>query len=115
MINGTEVLTPALKDALLKQQDYQLERVSVPPWGVDVFIRPMTAKERFDMDMLNRIGAGDFLPLLAACIVYEDGSPIFSKEELENRSASVIEQHLLDPILRINRLRNEDVIDAEKN
>lgn len=115
MINGYEIVTPERKASLLKQQDYNLERISVPPWGVDVFIRPMTAKERFDMGMLNRINAGDFLPLLAACICYEDGSPIFSREELEGRSADIIEAHLLDPVLRVNRLRNEDVVDAEKN
>jgi hypothetical protein len=77
------------RDAILQAQDLQHEDVAVPEWGGTVRVQMMTGTQR---DALGAALIGpDKKPrmdtyrvrLLAACIVGEDGRPLFGPDEIE--------------------------------
>lgn len=99
------------REAILQAQDLKHEDVDVPEWGGRVRVRMMTGAER------DALGAALVTPnktldmtqyrirLLAACLVDEQGAPIFAADELHmlGRKSGVA----LDRVYRVAERLND--------
>src|SRR5574340_602108 len=99
------------REQILQAQDLKTQDVDVPEWGGTVRVRMMTGTER------DAIGAALIGPdrkpdmrqyrirLLAACIVGEDGAPLFGQDEIEQlgRKSSLA----LDRVYRVAEELND--------
>jgi hypothetical protein len=70
--------------------DLRSETVDVPEWGVEVRITQLTFAARVAVFEKEVEGFDPRLRLIAACLLAEDRTPIFSEEELGGKSAEVI-------------------------
>lgn len=111
------------REAILSAQDLKSEDVPVPEWGGTVRVRVMTGTER---DALSAAVIGNDnkpdmsqwrLRLAAACIVGEDGSPMFAQDEiaqLGSKSAVALER-VIRAAERLNAGGEEAIKAAEGN
>lgn len=110
------------REAILNYNDLPTEKVSVPVWGGDVFVRTMTARER---DNFERSIVGDKekdldnirarLAVLTVCD--ENGKLLFSPEDanqLGTKSAKALDT-LLPVIKRLNGMSEEDLDELKKS
>ena len=105
--------------------DLPLERVDVPEWGGEVFVRTMSAAERDAWEIKTYSERGDdeqanltdFRTRLAIlCVVDETGKPIFTEEDfvwLRLKSSLVISR-IYDVASRMNGLSKKDVDELTK-
>jgi hypothetical protein len=79
------------KDQILGAGDLPFEEVEVPEWGGMVRIRTMTGRDREKFENLVyepdgekvKVNREDFrAKLLSACIVGEDGKPMFDEKDI---------------------------------
>ena len=114
------------KEAILQAEDLVIEKVTVPQWNGDVFIRVMSAsaRDKFDKGNLSKTDDGyeaNFdnvrarLVCLTACD--EKGNPIFNNgdaEQLGLKNGEAVD--LLAQVARwLNKLDKKDVEEAIKN
>lgn len=118
--------------SILTADDLTIERVHVPEWGGDVFVRAMggAARDAWEAEQYQ-LGAGDdedegkavgFLRnlrarLLVRCICDEDGELVFSEgqaEELGRKSAAAISR-LFEVARRLNGITKEDEAELAGN
>jgi hypothetical protein len=74
-------------------EDLRSETVDVPEWGGEVRIRTLSFIAAQGMFKAEVVGFDPRLRLIAACLVDDDGAPIFSEEdlgELGGKNAEVI-------------------------
>jgi hypothetical protein len=111
------------KAQVLAAQDLMSEVVPVPEWGGDIKVRMLNGLEREEFQELTRDAAGKIvlanysLKLLAMTIVEEDGSRMFTMDELPQlgaKSPAAIDR-LFPVAARLNGLLPSSVDDAEKN
>lgn len=128
---------PALtKEQILAAEDLPVEKVAVPSWGGDVYLRTLSGLEReaWEKETVNVHFFTDRegnqkqrtevrrelfrAKLLAKTIVGEDGAPLFSSHEdliaLAGKSAKVLES-LFDRSLEMNGLTKKELQEMEKN
>jgi hypothetical protein len=81
------------REQILAAEDLRREKVSVPEWGGDVFVKAMTGLERDSFEM-SLIGVDRKAYLLGArgklavrCIVDEHGSRLFNDDDFDHLSA----------------------------
>lgn len=114
------------KEAILQADDLVMEKVAVPQWGGDIYIRVMTAaaRDKFDKGNLTKTDDGyeaNFdnvrarLVVLTACD--EKGNPLFTEFDavqlgLKNGEAVDL---LAQVARRLNKLDQKDVEEAAKN
>lgn len=112
----------ATAESILNAQDYDYKDVEVRHWGT-VRIRMLTAPER--LGFLRRFKTeveGDAalkltLEIIAAATVNEDGSPLFSAEQLDllaRKNWSNL-QDLAVEVLKFNAVTEELIKESEKN
>jgi hypothetical protein len=111
-------------DDILNAEDTPREKLDVPEWGGEVWVRclPSMEKDRFD----TRVSAGGKVNLenfkarlVAYCLCDEDGHPLCvdpekDAESLGRKSGPAITR-LYRVAARLNRMRDEDIEDARKN
>jgi hypothetical protein len=100
-------MPPLTKDGILKAQDSKAVPVNVPEWGGEVFLRPMSGKERevFDTRFVKD-AAGMRVFLAVTCLCDASGSRIFGDEDasaLEGKSSVALER-VAHEAIRINGL-----------
>lgn len=95
------------------------ERVSVPEWGGDVFVRVMTGLEReqFEAEHLRDPNKDFGARLTIATLCEEDGTPCFTPTDLPavQSLASTALARIIPIAMRINALSKADVDELEKN
>ena len=115
------------KDLIFQADDIKKEKVHVPEWNGDVYVKMMTAAERdrFESDMFeikNGKAVTKNVELMRAKLVGltacgSDGVLLFSSEDipkLATKSASAIDR-LFAVAQKLNRLTKEDVDELTKN
>lgn len=120
------------RDQILKCNDIQIEKVSVPEWGGDVFVRSLTGSERDWLEASTvvdkivgkgkksdrEIDMSNFrakIVSLATCD--KDGTAIFTKDdvlELSKKSAAAL-QRVFEVAQRLSGLTKEDADELLKN
>jgi hypothetical protein len=108
------------RDAILGADDLPKEKVEVPEWGGDVYVRTLTGTER---DSFEKQWAGGKVPehvragLVVKTLVDESGKRIFEDGDvakLGSKSAMVLDR-LFAIAQRLNGLSQKDVEELEKN
>lgn len=114
-------MTTLSKDAILGANDIKTEVVSIPEWGGSVRVSVMSglARDAF-MAMQEGKASGHSVfqaHLLAATLVSDDGSLIFTEADIGALRAKsrVVLDKLVDVALRINGMTVTAIEDAEKN
>jgi hypothetical protein len=114
-------------DEILALDDLPRERVAVPEWGGEVFIRTMRGDERDEFEGMEALfrkgkettkGMRGFrarLVVFTACC--ESGELMFKPEQsaaLGQKSSSIVSR-LFDVAAKLNGFTNADVEELEKN
>jgi hypothetical protein len=111
------------KDQILQADDRPTQTVNVPEWGGEVIIKTMTGAERSRYDAGNRRLQDDSyvvdlenLPakLLSRCLIGDDGEPLFTVAELNQRSAKVLTR-LFEVATKMNGLSPDSADEAGKD
>ena len=109
------------KDEILGCNDLKIEKVNVPEWSTDVYVRTITARQldAWQEDVKKqRDGKPNYqASLLVCCICDENGKLIFDMsdaEKLGEKSASALNR-IFSVASKINALGADDVKDLEKN
>lgn len=100
------------KSQILAAEDLKYRTVQVPEWGGEVRVGSMTGLQRdhYDAAMLEARKSGDELSLvaalIAACVVGEDGNPIFTEDDVAalGRKSNVALRRVFDAALDLNVL-----------
>jgi hypothetical protein len=108
------------KDAILAADDLPKERVNVPEWGGDVFVRTMTGTDRdsFEASLIGNDGRLENVRarLVSLTICSESGERLFSDDEiasLGSKSAKALDR-LFSVSQRLNGIGAEQVEAAKK-
>jgi hypothetical protein len=111
------------KEQILQADDRPTETVNVPEWGGEVIIKTMSGAERSGYDEGNRQIRGDSyvldlknLPakLLSRCLVGDDGEPLFTIAELNQKSSKVLNR-LFEVATKMNGLSPDSADEAGKD
>lgn len=121
----TKVLS---KQDIVQAKDLTLEKVSVPEWGGDVFVRSISARERGQIEAAaakykENKGKDDSFArtftvrMAALAICDEKGSPLFSLDEIDllaQKNAAVVVR-VAEVAQRLSGFSKKDLDDLEKN
>ena len=113
------------REAILKADDLPREKVPVPEWGGDVFVRTMTGVERdaYEQKLIREKGENEKLNmenlrgLLAAMTVVDDkGNRIFADTDAPElgRKSSLALTRIFDVAIRLNGLTKSEVDELAK-
>lgn len=112
-----------LFEHISKCDDLKIEKMHIPEWKCDVWVRQLSALEQDDIESKrhNKDGTPVILNLRARyvtmCLVDEDGNKIFTEKDihiLSKKAGSVINR-LIDKCSELNRLTEEDLENSAKN
>lgn len=107
------------KNAILAANDMPLQKVSVPEWGGEVYLRPMsgTARAEFELRLVGAkkqsgeyIGPGMRGFILVNTLCDADGGLLFTAADIdaiESKNATVLAR-LVDDAMRISGLGGDD-------
>lgn len=106
------------RDQILSAQDHKTERVSIPDWGGDVFVRTLSASEwsQYENDsMIGETGnkhvdaANLRARLVILCCVDESKKQIFTMADMESINSKHIAnvELVYDASMKINRQDSE--------
>lgn len=113
------------REQILAADDLPSKEVEVPEWGGSVKVRSITAKDRdeFEQALIAARQAKRVAPenvrarYVAACIVGEDGKPLFTAKDVEalgQKSFAALER-VYQAATELNALSDEAVEDLAKN
>jgi hypothetical protein len=114
------------REQILEARDMRVEKVKVPEWGGEVFVRSLTAAERDDFEgsIVTRDGSKlDFsianirAKLVARTVCDEAGNRIFTDADillLGEKSAEPVDR-IYDVAQRLSGLSDKDMEELEKN
>ena len=119
-----------LRGLILSKQDIQTEKVHIPEWDTDVYIKGLTGTERdsYEASLFTVTESGKKVDvkmnranvrakLLVKTICDEDGSRVFSDADVEalgSKSAAALDK-LFEVAQRLSGLSDKDVEELEKN
>jgi hypothetical protein len=103
----------------------RLKEVEVPEWGGSVYVRPMTILEQSKLaDAASKpnqqyvdVAQLQMIPIIATCVVDENGQSLFTIEELESmtnfsqKSAQILQEAIFD----LSGLTKKSQDELEKN
>lgn len=125
----------SLADEILSKNDITVEKVNVPEWSMDVYLKPMSGRDRDQWEAQYMFGASQKktskdmkfstadqfdnqrAKLLVRCICDESGNLLFDKNQagdLGKKSAAALDR-LFEVACKINKISDEDLEDLEKN
>jgi hypothetical protein len=113
-----------LREKILQKQDHASEIVHVPEWDVKLEVRSLSGKERAWLIQHHTLANGKpdlekMLPALIISTAYdpETGEKVFNPADRDavNQKNGFILERLADVSMRVNKLRPEDLKEAEKN
>jgi hypothetical protein len=113
------------RDDILAVEDLSRQKVKVPEWGGEVYVRELTALEgaKYDAWMYGNkddkvalaSGFNSVIVMLSACD--ESGARLFTDDDLESiqgKNPSAINR-IAEAALRLNKMREEDFEAEVKN
>lgn len=118
---------PLDRAAILNADDHVKERVHVPEWGGDIFVRNLTAgqRDRYELECfvdgagmtaaLDGIGVRARLAIATVCD--EAGDLLFTADDLEalaKKSGAALDR-VYEVATRLNRVSDADVEELAKN
>ncbi len=122
MSEDAKVLT---QQDIIAVNDIVMERVNVPEWGGEVFIKSLTARQRdaFEASVTHqggkqRTNLRDLRArLVAICMVDENGNRLFGDNQIPALSAKCGKalDRLFEACQTLNKMSDGDVSDLEKN
>jgi len=106
-------MTVLSKDAIKQATDFKVEKVSVPEWGGDVYLKTLSGTERdaFEEGYAEQKMKNFRARFLVLTLCDESGERMFSDDEaadLGGKSAVVLNR-LFDVAWALNAFRTEDV------
>jgi len=106
-------MTVLSKDAIKQATDFKVEKVSVPEWGGDVYLKTLSGTERdaFEEGYAEQKMKNFRARFLVLTLCDESGERMFSDDEaadLGGKSAVVLNR-LFDAAWALNAFRTEDV------
>jgi hypothetical protein len=101
------------RDAIKKAQDWKLEKVEVPEWGGDVYLKTLSGTERdlFEDGYADQKMKNFRARFLALSLCDDNGERLYGDDaasELGTKS-SVVLNRLFDKAWALNAFRTEDV------
>ena len=107
------------KEHILSCNDVKIEKVNVPEWNCDIFVRSISAKTQDEWaESVRQKKTSNFqASFLVLCICDESGRLVFDKSDadrLGEKSASVLSR-IFDVASKINCLGTDDTKELEKN
>lgn len=114
------------KDAILSASDLQREKVSVPEWGGEVWVRTLTGKERDQLEasvveMKGKVAQANLVNLrakmCALCMVDDEGTRLFGEADIDalgGKSASALDR-VFSVAQKLNGMSADDVEALTKN
>lgn len=106
------------KDEIGRRDDMKLEKVDVPEWGGEVYIRTIMGNERDMLDFAMRETRVGFRGMFAATVLCDEkGVRLFTdhdKMQLGSKNARALDR-ILEAGMRLNGMTVDAVKDAEKN
>lgn len=110
------------RQAILDAPDAVIEKVNVPEWGDDIYIRAMTGFERDDFEAsVRRNGVMVFTnyraKLLVRVLVNENGTRIFTDQDaraLGKKNAKIINR-LFDKASELSGMSDDEADETEGN
>ncbi len=111
-----------LRDQILAAKDFRIDKVSVPEWNCEVYLRTMSGTQRSEYEQsVYKDGKPEtrhfFAELLCRCLCDETGNLIFTSSDvaaLSDKSAPVLAR-LAEAAAKINRVDNEAQTEAKKD
>lgn len=101
------------KAAIMAASDVKLEKINVPEWGGDVYLKTLSGTERdaFE-DAYSTDRMKNFRPrFLVLTLCDKDGNRLFTDEEVQTlgKKSSAVIAKLFDKAWALNAFRTEDV------
>ena len=109
------------REDILNAKDLALERLEMPEWGGDVFIRGIRADEHEDMESLYRedgtVTECIRVAYISKCTVDEKGKRLFTEEDIAGlrMKSSIPVRRLFDAIAKRCGFSQEAKKDIKKN
>jgi len=119
-----------IKDRIFGSDDLLKKKITIPEWGVDVYMHTMSARERDEMEsiylqlnnMINKKQDTSQMNIRANLIVRcahdEKGEKIFNTngdiKKLGDKSAAILDR-LCDVAEELNAISEKDIEEMEKN
>jgi hypothetical protein len=101
------------RDAIKKAQDWKLEKVEVPEWGGDVYLRTLSGTERdlFEDGYADQKMKNFRARFLALSLCDDNGERLYGDDEASElgTKSSVVLNRLFDKAWALNAFRTEDV------
>ncbi len=106
------------KDEIGRRDDMKLEKVDVPEWGGEVYIRTIMGNERDMLDASYRDNKVGYRGLFAATVLCDEkGVRLFSdieRMQLGSKNARALDR-ILEAGMRLNGMTEDAITDVEKN
>jgi hypothetical protein len=101
------------RDAIKKAQDWKLEKVEVPEWGGDVYLKTLSGTERdlFEDGYADQKMKNFRARFLALSLCDDNGERLYGDDEASElgTKSSVVLNRLFDKAWALNAFRTEDV------
>lgn len=110
-------------DQILNANDIELEKITIPEWGGDAYIRMMSGTERdtwevYAQGQMTTKGAVNMRAKLASlCLADADGRRLFTDQKvskLGEKSSAVLDR-IYEKCIAVNKLSASDVEALEGN
>ena len=119
-------MTMLSKEAILKSDDLPRQKVSVPQWGGDVFVRTLTGTERdaFEQSCINAKGKNQEMNLAnirarlcVLTICTEEGTRLFTAGDVDKlgKKSSAALDLIFSVAQSLNGLGSKDIEDLSGN
>ena len=106
-------MTVLSKDAIKQATDFKVEKVSVPEWGGDVYLKTLSGTERdaFEEGYAEQKMKNFRARFLVLTLCDESGERMFSDDEAADLGgkSTVVLNRLFDAAWALNAFRTEDV------
>ena len=116
-----ELSSKELYEQILSADDLKKERVHVPEWGVDVWVRQLTAKQQ-DTCEKQHFAEGKSLDgfrarMLVYSLIDHEGNSVFTEKDIDkisNKSGGVLSR-LMNHCTKLNEYTEKDLEELAKN
>ncbi len=111
-------------DGILAAQDTDAPvKVKIPEWGGDAYLRVMGGAERDQWELIAEAGikkkthANIRASLLVATLCDKDGKRLFGNGQSDalGKKSSIVIDRLFDVAQKLNKLKESDIDELEKN
>lgn len=107
------------RESILGADDIRMELVHCPEWGGSVYVRTMTGNERDRFEFAMKGSGRETIRanLAAQTMCGADRRLLFTPEDVEalgEKCSSALDR-VVEAVLRVNKIKDEDIDELEKN